>query len=68
MPDSGAAKGPSGPLVGLKVIDVGMLFAGPLVAANLSDLGAEVIKIEHPNADEVRKVGRFKNGEGLWWF
>lgn len=62
-----AKKTSSGPLTGLKVIDVGMLFAGPLVAANLGDLGAEVIKIEHPNADEVRKVGRFKNGEGLWW-
>ncbi len=67
MSESDATKAPSGPLVGLKVIDVGMLFAGPLVAANLGDLGAEVIKIEHPNADEVRKIGRFKNGEGLWW-
>lgn len=67
MSDSGATQDPSGPLVGLKVIDVGMLFAGPLVAANLGDLGAEVIKIEHPNADEVRKIGRFKNGESLWW-
>jgi len=58
---------PSGPLVGLRVIDVGMLFAGPLVAANLGDLGAEVIKIEPPKADEVRRTGGIKNGEGLWW-
>ncbi len=67
MSDNDAAKNAAGPLVGLKVIDVGMLFAGPLVAANLGDLGADVIKIEHPKADEVRKVGRFKNGQGLWW-
>jgi crotonobetainyl-CoA:carnitine CoA-transferase CaiB-like acyl-CoA transferase len=56
-----------GPLKGLKVIEVGMVFAGPLVATHLSDLGADVIKVEHPNGDEVRKIGRFKNGEGLWW-
>jgi crotonobetainyl-CoA:carnitine CoA-transferase CaiB-like acyl-CoA transferase len=58
---------PHGPLKGLRVIDVGMVFAGPLVATNLSDLGAEVIKVEHPKGDEVRNIGRFKNGEGLWW-
>lgn len=58
---------PDGPLKGLRVVDVGMVFAGPLVATNLSDLGAEVIKVEHPKGDEVRKIGRFKNGEGLWW-
>lgn len=58
---------PDGPLKGLRVIDVGMVFAGPLVATNLSDLGADVIKVEHPKGDEVRNIGRFKNGEGLWW-
>ena len=57
----------AGPLVGLKVIDLGMLFAGPLVATNLADLGADVIKIEPPKGEEVRKIGRFKNGESLWW-
>ena len=56
-----------GPLKGLRVVEVGMVFAGPLVATHLSDLGAEVIKVEHPKGDEVRKIGRFKDGEGLWW-
>jgi crotonobetainyl-CoA:carnitine CoA-transferase CaiB-like acyl-CoA transferase len=62
-------KGPAaqGPLAGLRVIDCGMVFAGPLVATNLSDLGADVIKVEHPKGDEVRNIGRFKDGEGLWW-
>ena len=57
----------AGPLVGYRVIDLGMIFAGPLVATNLADLGADVIKIEHPKGDDVRKTGRFKNGQGLWW-
>lgn len=57
----------SGPLVGLKVIDIGMLFAGPLVSAFLGDLGADVIKVEHIGGDEVRKMGPSKDGEPLWW-
>ncbi|MBI3042657.1 MAG: CoA transferase [Betaproteobacteria bacterium] len=57
----------TGPLVGYRVIDLGMIFAGPLVATHLADLGAEVLKIEHPRGDDVRKTGRFKNGQGLWW-
>ena len=57
----------SGPLVGLKVIDVGMLFAGPLVSAFLADLGADVIKVEHIDGDEVRKMGPVKDGVPLWW-
>ncbi len=56
-----------GPLKGLRVLEVGMVFAGPLVASHLSDLGADVVKVEHPKGDEVRTIGRFKDGEGLWW-
>jgi len=44
-----------------------MLFAGPLVGTLLADLGARVIKDEHPKGDEVRRVGRFRDGEPLWW-
>ena len=57
----------SGPLVGVRVIDAGMLFAGPLVSAFLSDLGADVIKVEHLSGDEVRKIGPVKGEHGLWW-
>ncbi|MDB5944859.1 MAG: CoA transferase [Ramlibacter sp.] len=55
----------SGPLKGLRVVELGMLFAGPLVATNLADLGAEIIKIEHPKGDVVRGLGRGENS--LWW-
>ena len=54
-----------GPLKGLRVVELGMLFAGPLVATNLADLGAEVIKIEHPKGDVVRGLGQGKTS--LWW-
>ena len=57
----------AGPLTGMRVIDAGVIFAGPLVGTLLGDLGADVIKIEHPKGDDVRKTGLFKEGEGLWW-
>jgi len=67
MAQPASAPAAEGPLKGLRVVDVGMVFAGPLVATNLADLGADVIKVEHPKGDEVRKIGRFKDGESLWW-
>jgi crotonobetainyl-CoA:carnitine CoA-transferase CaiB-like acyl-CoA transferase len=58
----------SGPLAGLKVIEVATLFAGPLAATYLGDLGADVIKVEHPRRpDASRGHGSSKDGIGLWW-
>lgn len=54
-------------LAGITVIDAATLFAGPLAAALLGDLGADVIKIEHPKGDPVRTHGQQKNGVPLWW-
>jgi len=62
----GRAK-PQGPLTGLRVVELGMIFAGPLVCTLLSDLGADVIKVEHPDGDDVRLTGKFKEGKGVWW-
>ncbi|MBO9352369.1 CoA transferase [Bordetella petrii] len=56
-----------GPLSGLRVVDVGSIFAGPVVGAMLGDLGAEVIKIEPLKGDDVRRLGTQKNGIPLWW-
>lgn len=58
---------PQGPLTGLRVVELGMIFAGPLVCTLLSDLGADVIKVEHPDGDDVRLTGKFKEGKGVWW-
>ncbi|WP_411977320.1 CaiB/BaiF CoA transferase family protein [Streptomyces decoyicus] len=58
----------SGPLAGLRVLDLATLFAGPLAATLLGDYGAEVIKVEHPQRpDPSRGHGPAKDGIGLWW-
>ena len=58
----------SGALEGLRVVDVSTLFAGPMAAMHLGDLGAEVIKVEHPRRpDPARGHGPAKNGHNLWW-
>ena len=58
----------SGPLAGLKVIELGQLIAGPFAAKTLADFGAEVIKIEAPIAgDPLRKWRLLKDGTSVWW-
>lgn len=57
-----------GPLRGVVVLELGSLLAGPFCAQLLSDLGAAVIKVEPPQGDVMRAMGRGKlNGRGLWW-
>lgn len=57
-----------GPLKGLRVLEVATLFAGPIAATFLGDLGAEVIKVEHPTRpDPSRGHGPSRDGVGLWW-
>ncbi len=59
----------SGPLAGLRLIEMGTLLAGPFCGQLLGDFGAEVIKIEPPGqGDPMREWGREKaHGMSLWW-
>lgn len=45
------------PLEGLKVVELARILAGPWIGQTLSDLGAEVIKIESPDGDDTRSWG-----------
>lgn len=56
-----------GPLAGIRVLELGTMIAGPVVATLLADFGAEVIKIEPPGGDPIRKIGPYCEDESLWW-
>jgi formyl-CoA transferase len=66
--DDRARSGP-GPLAGMRMIELGMLLAGPFAGRLLGDMGAEVIKVEPPGKpDPLRDWGhaRYEN-RSLWW-
>jgi formyl-CoA transferase len=68
----------TGPLAGLKVIEMGTLIAGPFCGRLLAEFGAEVIKIEAPadqhgeGGDPLRKWRKLHDHDGektsLWWY
>ena len=52
---------PSGPLAGIKVLDLTSVLYGPYASQTLGDWGAEVIKIEPLTGDTWRYSGQFRN-------
>ncbi len=59
----------TGPLAGVKVIELGTLIAGPFCARLLAEFGAEVIKIEAPDGgDQIRGWRKMYEGTSLWWY
>lgn len=58
----------SGPLQGLRILDISTVVAGPFAATLLADLGADVLKAEMPGAgDALRGLAPHKDGVPLWW-
>jgi formyl-CoA transferase len=55
-------------LQGLRVIEMGQLIAGPFAGKTLGEFGADVIKIEAPDAgDPLRNWRLIKDGTSVWW-
>ncbi len=53
----------SGPLAGVKVVELGVWVAGPAAGGILADWGADVIKIEPPGGDPARMFAQMLGGD-----
>ena len=59
----------SGPLEGVRVIEMGSLIAGPYAGALFAQFGADVIKVEPPTiGDPLRKWRKMDGDTSLWWY
>ena len=58
----------TGPLLGIRVLELGNFIAGPFAGQLFGDYGAEVIKIEAPDGgDPMRHWGVCVDDSSLWW-
>ncbi len=53
----------TGPLAGVRILDLSAVVSGPMAAVVLADQGADVIKVEPPGwGDGIRRLGASRNG------
>jgi crotonobetainyl-CoA:carnitine CoA-transferase CaiB-like acyl-CoA transferase len=61
------AKSTTGPLSGIRVLDAATFLAAPYAASLLSEYGAEVIKVEQPSGDTMRRIPPLRGDVSVWW-
>jgi len=58
----------TGPLEGLRVLDLSGMLSGGYATMTLADFGADVVSVEHPeHHDPIRDWPPFDDGTSLWW-
>lgn len=62
MTASPPAASPPSPLAGIRVLDLSRVLSGPFAGRMLSDLGADVVKVEPPEGDSTRFWGEKRAG------
>jgi crotonobetainyl-CoA:carnitine CoA-transferase CaiB-like acyl-CoA transferase len=61
------AGAPDAPLTGLRVVELATLYSAPQIGAMLADLGADVVKVEAPGGDPMRRMGVIRDGVSRTW-